>query len=706
MKYLNIGTPFETDSIVDFENIRPVESLSDLLDGTGLSCDVKDVTTLTYKFDSNDKVYGLGENLRGINKRGGIYESFCTDDPNHTPDKRALYGAHNFFIVDGKKSFGVYIDFPTYIEFDFGFSHKDELKVSIEGKDLRLYIIEGDKKTIVSKFLKAIGPSFLPPKWAFGFQQSRWSYPDNKAIREIADKFIESDIPCDTIYMDIDYMKDFKNFTIDEERFPNFESFVKDLKDDGFRLIPIIDAGCKIEDGYKTHEEGVKNRYYCEDSEGKPFVGAVWPGLVHFPDFINPEARKWFGDQYDFLIDKGIEGFWNDMNEPAIFYSAKKLEEAIEYASNQKGKNLGIYDFFKLKDQFMWLSNNKEDYQSFYHRVDGNTYNHYDLHNLFGYNMTRAAGEAFERNHPEKRILLFSRASYIGMHRYGGIWTGDNHAWWEHLTQNIKMMPSLNMCGFLYSGADIGGFGGNASGELATRWSQFAVYTPLFRNHACMGSRHQEPFSFEDDTTQVTRDIIRYRYAFITYLYSEFMKARTNNTLLFRPLSFDFEDEHCHQVEDQLMYGSGIMLAPVHQANAKGRYVYLPEKMLEYKIKSNDNYALELRESGHQYVQVQTKEWLNYLRQGTLLILNEVKNKVEDISVETLDLIGFVDKDASYQVYSDDGISRDAEASYFDIHVKYDGQIHLSHTGDIGCKEISYDIVTTDNKRHKGVYHV
>lgn len=707
MKYFNIGQPFETDSVVDFDGIKQVQSLDELLNHTGLACELNEHTVLNYKMNKHDRIYGLGEHLRGMNKRGGIYESFCTDDPNHVPDKKALYGAHNFFMIDGEKTIGIYIDFPSLIEFDFGFTHKDDIQVTIHGKDLRLYIIEGtDKKNITSKFLKAIGPSFLPPKWAFGFQQSRWSYPDQEAIKAIGDAFNQHDIPCDAIYMDIDYMDDFKNFTLNDERFPDFKTFVSQMKSDGFRLIPIIDAGCKLEEGYFVHEEGVENGHYCLDKDGKPFVGAVWPGLVHFPDFINPETRKWFGDKYNILIDQGIDGFWNDMNEPAIFYSQNRLQEAIDFAAGMKGKNLGVYDFFELKEQFNGLSNSHVDYKAFYHQVDGQLYNHYDLHNLYGYNMTRAAGEAFERHHPDKRILLFSRASYIGMHRYGGIWTGDNHAWWEHLQQNIKMMPSLNMCGFLYSGADIGGFGGHASGELLTRWSQFAVYTPLFRNHACMGTRPQEPFSFEDETTATTRDIIRFRYAFVSYLYSEFMKARNHKTLLFRPLSFDYEDDHTPHVENQLMFGSDLMLAPIDQPNGKGRYVYLPEKMLQWKIRTHESYDLDLLEKGHHYAQADTHEWLNYITENSLIVLNDVKNNVEEIQLDEIHLIGYVKDEANYTLYTDDGISRKPVIDEFEFHVKYDGTLTVSHHGEIGCKTVNYDIVTSDNKRHKGVYHV
>ncbi len=707
MKFYNIGIPFETESIVDFTDIKEVSSIDELFSQTGFKLSVDEKSVIDYKMSKADRIYGLGENLRGINKRGGIYESFCSDDPNHAPDKKALYGAHNFFIIDGEEKIGMYIDFPSKIEFDFGFTDKNKIQVSVEGNNFKIYIIKGDtKKEIVSKFLKAIGPSFLPPRWAFGYQQSRWSYPDASAIKAIGDQFNTNDIPCDAIYLDIDYMDDFKNFTIHPERFPEFKSFVSDMKSDGFRLIPIIDAGCKIEKDYSIYEEGIKNNYYCLDSEGKPFVGAVWPGKVHFPDFINPNVRKWFGDQYNILIDQGIEGFWNDMNEPSIFYSEKRLEEAIDYAVTKKNANLGIYDFFTLKDNFMGLSNSDEDYKSFYHHVDGQSYNHYDLHNLYGYNMTKAAGEAFERNHPEKRILLFSRASYTGMHRYGGIWTGDNHAWWEHLTLNIKMMPSLNMSGFIYSGADIGGFGGNASGELVTRWSQFAVYTPLFRNHACMGSRVQEPFSFENETTSITRDIIRFRYAQVSHLYSEFMKARLNNDLLFRPLSFDYSDEHSNVVEDQLMFGDSLMLAPIDKPNASGRYVYLPEDMLLWRIRSNESYDLESYEAGHHYIKADVHEWLTFIKKNKLVLLNEVKNSVDDIKLEVLNCIGYVEDTATYSLYTDDGISREPQAQYFDLKFAYNGDLTITHKGNIGCKTIHYDIVTADQKRHKGVYHV
>lgn len=709
MKCFNIGKPFETDSIIDFEHIIEVGDIEALFVDSGYSIEISDQVIIKRSMDKSDTIYGLGENMRGINKRGGIYESFCTDDPTHQPDRKALYGAHNFFVLNSNdKYIGCYIDFPSKVEFDFGFTHKDEIKVTVFGNNLKIYIdIDTDIKQVISKFLKAIGPSFLPPKWAFGFQQSRWSYPNKDAIKKIGQAFNQHDIPCDAIYLDIDYMNDYKNFTVDSEKFPDFKSFVSEMKTDGFRLIPIIDAGCKIEDDYFIHEEGISNQYYCTNANDKPFVGAVWPGKVHFPDFINPEVRKWFGNHYSGLIDQGIEGFWNDMNEPAIFYSEERLQEAFAFTESMKDKNLGIYEFFDLKDQFLNISNNDKDYKAFYHKVDGKQYNHYDLHNLYGYNMTRAAGEAFETNYPDKRLLLFSRASYIGMHRYGGIWTGDNHAWWEHLLLNIKMMPSLNMCGFLYSGADIGGFGGHASGELLTRWSQFAVYTPLFRNHACMGTRHQEPFSFENETTDTLRNTIRFRYAMINHVYSEFMKCRNRNDMLFRPLAFDYSDQHVSQVEDQLMYGSQLMLAPIYTPNAKGRYVYLPEDMMLWRIKSEESYDLESYKKGHHFINADTEEWLTFIKSNKMVMLNEVSNTVDDIELKNIKLIGNLDVKASYELYTDDGISRNAKGDIVMMHASYDkGEIKIVIEGNHSIKTVQYDIITSDQKRHKGVYHV
>lgn len=664
--------------------------------------------SFTYKMTKDQIVWGLGENLRGMNKRGGIYESFCSDDPRHTPDKKSLYGAHNFLVVDGEETFGVFIDYPGKVVFDVGFSEKNSLVIAIEEKDVDVYIITGEKPLeIVREFLNIIGESYAPPKWAFGYQQSRWSYPNEEVVREVGNKFIENNIPCDAIYLDIDYMERFKDFTVDEKAFPQFKSFTNEMKDKGFRLIPIIDAGVKIEKDYDVYEEGLEKNYFCSDAEGKPFVAAVWPGHCHFPDFLNPQVRTWFGLKYKILTDLGIEGFWNDMNEPAIFYTDRGLKEAINLTKASENENLDIYSFFKLNDTFNDMSNSLEDYKCFYHDIKGEKVNHYEVHNLYGYNMTRAAEEGLSLIDSNKRFLLFSRASYIGMHRYGGIWTGDNHSWWEHLLLNIKMMPSLNMCGFLYIGADTGGFGGNANHELITRWTQFSIFTPLFRNHAAMGTRKQEPFSFEEEIIKNLRNTIELRYALIPYIYSEYMKSLKNKDMYFKPLSFEYTDDFSKRVENQLLLGDSLMITPVYEENSLGRYIYLPEDMVLWKVKNYQERNYDVVKAGHHYIDVDLNEVPIFIRKDKAFVLGKHSKNVDGLNNEELNVIAFVENEATYVYYDDDGNSKDYKAGKHEeiiIHIKRlkddDFTIEIESKGNTKVKNLNFEIIHTDGRVH------
>ena len=272
------------------------------------------------------------------------------------------------------------------------------------------------------------------------------------------------------------------------------------------------------------------------------------------------------------------------MNEPALFYSEKRLERIMDEILTMKNENLDLHSFYQLTGKIDSLSNNPDDHKSFYHDFDGIKVRHDKVHNLYGFYMTKAASEAFDQIAPDKRTLLFSRSSYIGMHRYGGIWTGDNASWWSHLLLSIQQMPALNLCGILYTGSDIGGFGCDATPDLMLRWLEFGIFTPLMRNHAALGTREQEVYQFEQ--LEDYRNIIRIRYGLLPYIYSEYMKSALNNEMYFRPLAFDFpQDSHAARVEDQLMVGESIMIAPVYTQNATGRYVYLPEDMLMVRMK-------------------------------------------------------------------------------------------------------------------------
>ena len=652
MKRYEYGNPFDTEAIV--EKVDATKGNPKY--GT---ISQKEGFAFTYIMDDDDIVYGLGEANRGINKRGYCYISDCADDDEHTEDKRSLYGAHNFIIVSGKQTFGMFFDYPSTLTFDIGYTRMDTMKVSCENADLNLYVFEGENAyDIVKQFRKVIGRSYIPPKFAFGFGQSRWGYETKEDFCKVADGYRDNHIPLDMIYMDIDYMQDFKDFTVNEENFKDFPGFVQEMKDKNIRMIPIIDAGVKVEDGYSVYEEGVEKQYFCKREDGSDFVAAVWPGDTHFPDVLNADARKWFGDQYRFLTEQGIEGFWNDMNEPAIFYSKEGLAEAKEVTRRFADDEEDKIQSWKVGVKLLGLANNHEDYRRFYHLVNGKKVRHDKVHNLFGYNMTRAAGEAFERIDPDKRFLIFSRSSYVGMHRYGGIWTGDNKSWWSHILLNLKMMPSLNMCGFLYTGADLGGFGADTTRDLLLRHLALGVFTPLMRDHAANGTREQECYQFEQ--IEDFRHVIGVRYRLVPYLYSEYMKAALNDDMYFKPLAFEYpKDKRAVRVEDQLMIGNEIMIAPVYEQNARGRYVYLPETMKFVKFLPDGTIMEEILEKGDHYVEIALNEVPLFIRSGKCIPLAEAVESVAELDTENLKMIGF--EGAQYTLYEDDGIHKDYE---------------------------------------------
>ena len=677
------GNPINTKSVVKEISTDKISQLTELI----LSQDEKSIS-LTASMNKSDIVYGLGENIRGINKRGYVYESYCSDDPSHTENKSSLYGAHNFLIISGNVCFGVFIDTPSRISFDIGYTKRDELKIYTEEINFDLYIIHGENELDITKqFRELVGQSYIPPLWGFGYQQSRWSYPTQDAIKDVYKNFKDNNIPIDAIYLDIDYMENFKNFTINRESFPDFEELVDFMKKRNIHLVPIIDAGVKVEDGYSVYEEGVKNNYFVKDENGKDYVTAVWPGKTLFPDFLNSKASKWFGDKYKYLIDFGIDGFWNDMNEPAIFYSEKGLTKAWENLEQYRNKNVDVYSFFNLRDNFARVSNSMDDYKSMYHNIDGEIVNHDKVHNLYGYMMTKSASESFDEICPDKRLLLFSRASCVGMHRYGGIWQGDNNSWWSHLEMNMKMMPSINMCGFLYTGADLGGFGCNASRELVLRWTAFSIFTPILRNHSALGTRNQEPYQFED--VNEFKGLISLRYRLIPYLYSEYLKSALNNGMMFKPLAFEFRDDNrAKTTEDQLLIGESIMIAPVYKQNATGRYVYLPEKMMMVKFSDENTYTTKVLDKGDYYIEVELNEVLIFVRENKMLPLCNSADTTAQLDRDNLQILAYVTEKSTYELYDDDGISKNYNSNKAIITIEKEDNNFLLNVTD--NKKITY----------------
>ena len=653
----SFGHPFPTQSVVLSlpAESSPVPFLTP--DGTG------------WRFTLSEQaaVYGLGEMPRGINKRGWHYIANNTDESRHSEDKLSFYGAHNFLLVrDGSTCFGLFVDFPGKVYYDIGYTRHDLFSFHTETSDYDLYLLSGGNENAICKeFRTLIGRSYIPPRWAFGLAQSRWGYKTEEDVREVARQYKEHDLPLDMICMDIEYMQDYADFTVNKERFPDLAKLSADLKAQGIRLVPIIDAGVRIDPNDPTCTEGVEKGYFCKKADGTPFVAAVWPGKAYFADFLRPEVREWFGHKYKALTDCGIEGFWNDMNEPSLFYSPERLRAFLnDMAALREKDNIEQEEFFpRVVGGAMGLMNSPADYASFYHEVDGQKVRHDQVHNLYGGSMTRAAGEAFADLRPGQRTLLYSRSSFIGSHRYGGIWLGDNNSSWAQLLANIQMMPSVQMCGFLYSGADLCGFSSDTTPDLALRWLEFGLLTPLMRNHSAVGTRMQEYYRFPEVLPAV-RNMIRLRYALLPYLYSEFMKAALENTGYFRPLAFDYPDDpDAREVEDQLLLGEGLMAAPVYVQNAHGRHVYLPEPMKLLRLRAVDDYDEEILPAGHHYIRCALDEVLLFLRPGHIVPVAQPANNTSELDDASLTLWSFLPdgESAEYRMYRDDGVTTEYE---------------------------------------------
>ena len=656
IQHYRFDHPIHTGAVLD----KPTMDITPVMDFPGWDISPSN-GSLSKTLSESMRVFGLGETVRGMNKRGWIYISNNTDDPNHDEDKRSLYASQNFILLaspEEEEVEGIFVDDPGTVRFDIGYTELNRLIICSESGNADIYRFTADSADeIVRQFRAITGQSYIPPKWAFGFGQSRWGYKSEEDIRAVFTRYQDASVPLDSIYLDIDYMERYKDFTVNTESFPHFSDFVEEMRKSHVHLVPIIDAGVKMEEGYETYEEGCEKDYFVKKENGERLVAAVWPGRVHFPDFFKPEVQNWFGHKYQFLLEQGIDGFWNDMNEPAIFYTEDRLKEVFEEIEKYKNENLDIQSYFAFTNLVSTLGNNPADYRRFYHEHEGQTIRHDKVHNLFGFYMTKAAGEALRKMEPNKRILLFSRSSYIGMHRYGGVWTGDNKSWWSHLLLSLQQMPALNMCGFLYSGSDIGGFGADCTEDLMARWLSLAILTPLYRNHACAGTRLQELYQFQN--LESFRKIIELRYALIPYIYSEFMKAAIKNEMYFRPLSFIWsKDSRAYEVEDQVVVGESIMLAPVVEQNHNGRAVYLPESMKMIRFKAWNDYTEEILPAGTHYVECRLFETILFLRKGHVLPLIKPAKTTAELDYASLKFICYDADPKDYTLYNDDGFTR------------------------------------------------
>lgn len=515
--------------------------------------------------------FGFGDKSGPFDRKGRKYTFWNTDNFTHHPSADPLYKSFPLFIFiskDHKYIYGCFTDYPGWMEIDLNSNNDDIITFKIRGNGFNQYIITGaNVHEILKQYLALTGKNIAFPIWAFGYQQSRWSYFSQKEVLDVADNFRKRNIPCDVIYLDIDYMDNYKVFTWNPKGFKEYPEMIRKLHASGFKIVSILDPGVKVEKGYEIFEEG-KNRYFLKDKDGKDFEGAVWPGRVRFPDFRSAKVRKWWARNAKKYLDAGIDGFWNDMNEIAIFATEEDIKEAKE-----RLQSANLEDGIKLAGLLGEIGETgRKGHGDDIIHLDGTP--HWKVKNTYGLNMVRATSEMIQKEN--KRPFLITRSAYSGVQKYGGVWTGDNHSWWEHILQETIRINSLSLVGVFYSGFDVGGFGGDVNAQMLIRFMQLGLFSPMFRNHSAIGTRRQEPWQFGEEVENILRSIINYRYKLIPYIYTQYMLGIKNDKPIVRPMLFEYKDKEALKIEDQFLFGDAIIVAPVYRPNIEKRLVWLP----------------------------------------------------------------------------------------------------------------------------------
>ena len=491
-----------------------------------------------------EQVYALAEKAVNPDLRGRRYRIWNQDPQNFVRGADPLYLNIPFLmgLHDGR-AYGLFLDNPAPAVFDIGQARPDTLAIMAEAGELRYYFMYGPAPAVVlERFTGLTGRINLPPLWALGFHQSKWSYFPDAEVRRLAETFRRLDIPCDAIYLDIHYMDGYRNFTWHPERFPDPAGLIRYLEGMGFRLVVIIDAGIKADHRDPVCREGLERKAFITYPDGRLFKGPVWPGDCYFPDFTSPDVRAWFGEHYRPLLEMGVAGIWNDMNEPTIISLRGDAPPDIVR-----------------------------------HTVEGRGGDHREYHNVYGLLMARASHEALMRLRPARRPFVLSRSGFAGIQRYALVWTGDNLSTWDSLALTIPMLLNLGLSGVAFAGADVGGFGEDCDGELLVRWTQLAVLTPFFRNHNYLLGRPQEPWAFGEPFTSINRSYIAMRYQFLPAIYTAFWQAAQYGWPVMRPMFWEAPElAGSPGCDDQFFCGDHLLAAPVLRPRAVGRDVHLP----------------------------------------------------------------------------------------------------------------------------------
>jgi alpha-glucosidase len=531
------------------------------------------------KLGFDEHFYGLGEKAAHLDKRRGYFVNWNSDTPGYTEGKDPIYQTIPFYIgLEHGSAYGIFFDNSYRSYFDFGRTTQQYAAFGAEGGEMNYYFFYGPSiKKILGRYTELTGRMPLPPVWALGNQQSRWGYYPDTMAEEVVREYRQRDLPLDVLHLDIDYMQGYRVFTWNTDRFPNPKGLTDKLKQQGVKVVTIVDPGVKYQPptsaasvtsaainpelmppdkSYYVFNQGLEKNFFQKRRGGQLFIPKVWPGDSVFVDFTLPEARRWWGDLHRAYTDNGVAGIWNDMNEPSDFV-------------DQTGRN-------------------QMDVVSY---DEGENSTHAKNRNVFALLEARATFEGLLRLQPDKRPYVITRAGYAGIQRYSTMWTGDTTSTWDTLALSIPVFQTLGLSGETFVGSDVGGFMGRGNGELLTRAYQVSFLAPFCRNHKVIDGYDQEPWRFGKYYEDIIRKYLKLRYRLLPFLYNVLEEAHSTGVPLFRPLVLNYQNDYnTLNLDDEFLVGSDLLVAPVLQPNQTSRLVYLPEGIW-YDLHSGKKYV-------------------------------------------------------------------------------------------------------------------
>ncbi len=603
--------------------------------------------------------YGLGEKGGDLNKRGCYTENFNTDDPETDDDSITYYKTIPFYVaLKEEATYGIFFDNSFRSYFDMGKEMGDRIFFGAIGGQIQYYFIPGENiKEVVKNYTALTGRMEMPPLWSLGYQQCRFSYFSQEELRELVKTFEEKDIPLDVVYLDIDYMDGFRVMTFKTPNFDDAAGLISDLKEKGIRTITIIDPGVKVDEEYDVFKRGKEGNHFTKKLDGEMFIGAVWPGDSAFPDFSNKDCREWWKSELKkFISEHGMDGIWNDMNEPCVFNNDHKtmLETCL-------------------------------------HNSDNGVIEHKEFHNRYGFEMSRCSKEAQEELHPNERGFSMTRATYAGGQRYSSVWTGDNMSLWSQMRMSISMNANLGISGFSFVGNDVSGFGLDSSEELFVRWMEMGPFIPIFRNHSNMYTRRQEPWAFGPRAEKIAKKSIELRYELLPYIYDLYYISHKEGLPIFRPMIMEYEkDMNLLNMREQFMLGENMIVAPVLYEGERSKTLYLPKgSWFNY-------FTMEKLQGGKWYkLPCELDEILVFVKEGAIIPtynkkFRNVKERPKNI------LLKVFGENAKGFHYNDDGHTMEyleGKYTYMDIKV-VDGkeELKLINNG-YSIEEIEFEII-------------